>query len=50
MDELTGMVDDSVDVAAFVKASEEGMRRDHAKCVAAIKMSKPAEALPLAGA
>ncbi|XP_039272784.2 vinculin-like [Styela clava] len=49
MDELTDMVDDSVDFATFMDASEESMRREHEACVKAVKLDKPADALPLAG-
>lgn len=49
MDELTDMVDDSVDFATFMEASEESMRKEHEACVKAVKLDKPADALPLAG-
>lgn len=49
MDELTDMVDDSVDFATFMDASEESMRKEHVQCVKAVKADKPGDALPLAG-
>ena len=49
MDELTDMVDDSVDFATFMDASEEGMKREHEECVNHVRHNRPAQALPLAG-
>ena len=49
MDELTEQVDNSMDVAKFIKASEEGIRREHEKCVAAMHDNLPTVALPAAG-
>lgn len=49
MDDLTEQVDNSMDVAKFIKASEEGIRREHEKCVAAMHDDLPTLALPAAG-
>ena len=49
MDDLTEQVDNSMDVAKFIKASEEGIRREHEKCVAAMHDDLPTVALPAAG-
>ena len=49
MDDLTEQVDNSMDVAKFIKASEEGIRREHEKCVTAMHDNLPTVALPAAG-
>ena len=49
MDDLTEQVDNSMDVAKFIKASEEGIRREHEKCVSAMHKNEPTVALPAAG-
>ena len=49
MDNLTEQVDNSMDVAKFIKASEEGIRREHEKCVSAMHDNLPTVALPAAG-
>ncbi|XP_076808148.1 vinculin-like [Clavelina lepadiformis] len=49
MNDLTEMVDNSTDVAKFIKASEDGIRRDHEKCVSSMKADKPLDVLPAAG-
>jgi len=50
MDALTEQVDNSMDIVNFIKASEEGIKREHNKCVAAMRSNKPLVALPAAGA
>lgn len=49
MEELTDMVDDSVDFATFLDGSHEGMKKEHEACVTAVRADKPGDALPLAG-
>lgn len=49
MDDLTDMVDDSVEFATFMDASEESMKKEHEEVVNHVRNNRPAQALPLAG-
>lgn len=49
MDDLTDMVDDSVEFATFMDASEESMKKEHEEVVSHVQNNRPAQALPLAG-
>nr|CAB3234304.1 vinculin-like [Phallusia mammillata] len=49
VDDLTEKVDNSVDVSNFVKATEDGIRREHQICVDAMRNNEPLKALPAAG-
>ena len=49
MDKLTEQVDNSTEVASFLKASEIGIRKEHEKCLIAMANDDPTSVLTAAG-
>uniref|UniRef100_H2Z5U1 Vinculin n=1 Tax=Ciona savignyi TaxID=51511 RepID=H2Z5U1_CIOSA len=49
VDDLTEQVDNAMDVVDFIKASEDGIKKDHKTCLTAIQENRPTVALPAAG-
>nr|XP_002123754.1 vinculin [Ciona intestinalis] len=49
VDDLTEQVDDAMDVVDFIKASEDGIKKDHKTCMKALQDNQPTVALPAAG-